>query len=139
VRGIILLLVGIIGLSWLESCSTGQDLPVVNAAIGQFHERLNSSEFDVIYAQSSLELRHMSGQPEFTQLLLAVHRKLGNFQSGSTANWNDNLGSNGHFVTLNFAAKYERGSANESFVYKVNGNSASLAGYHVSSNALLLN
>ena len=45
----------------------------------------------------------------------------------------------GHFVTVNYAATYARGAAEESFVYRIDDGHAALAGYHVNSDALILN
>jgi hypothetical protein len=53
--------------------------------------------------------------------------------------WNDNVTTGGHFVTVNYAANYARGTAQESFVYRLDGTSAVLAGYHINSTALISN
>ena len=74
---------------------------------------------------------------DFTKLLAAVHRKLGNFQSGKTANWNDNATTGGHYLTLQRTAQFERGPAQEEFVFKMDGQEAVLIGYHIASNTLI--
>jgi hypothetical protein len=129
----------LLGVGALASCSVGQDLPAANAAVGAFHQKLNAGDFAGIYDAASPDLKNLSSQADFTQLLSAVHRKLGNYQSGSAGSWNDNVNTTGHFISLTFSAKYERGSADESFVYRVDGAKLALAGYHVSSNALIVN
>lgn len=123
----------------LASCSVAQDLPAANAAVGAFHQKLNVQDFAAMYAAASPDLRNSWNYADFTQLLSAIHRKLGNYQSGGTRVWKDNVTTGGHFVSLTFSAKYERGAADESFVYRIDGAKATLAGYHISSNALIVN
>ncbi len=126
-------------MSALAGCSLGQDLPAANAAVGVFHQKLNAQDFAAMYAAASPDLRNSWNYSDFVQLLSAIHRKLGNFQSGGARTWNDNVNTSGHFVSIAFSAKYERGAADESFVYRIDGAKAALAGYHISSNALIVN
>lgn len=129
----------LVAIGGLAGCSVGQDLPAANAEIGAFHRQLNAQNLPAMYAAASPELRSAWKYDDFAQLLSAVHRKLGNFQSGSTRVWNDNVNTSGHFITLAYIAKFERGAADESFVYRIDGAKVALAGYHISSNALIVN
>ncbi len=47
--------------------------------------------------------------------------------------------TSGHYVAISYAAKYERGEAVENFVFAIADGKAGLAGYHVNSDALILN
>lgn len=84
-------------------------------------------------------MKNASTEAALTALLAAVHRKLGMFRSGKPVSWNDNYSTGGEFVTIGFVADYERGAAQESFVFRITDGAAKLAGYHVNSNALILN
>ena len=75
---------------------------------------------------------------KFIALMTAVHRKLGRYKSGTTVGWNDNLTTNGHFVTVTQSSLYERGKADEQFVFGIAGGATALAGYHVNADALIL-
>ena len=123
----------------LAGCSVGHDLPAVNAAVGVFHQELNAQDFDKIYSDAGPDFKNASSQADFTQLLSAIHRKLGNYVSGAAGGWNDNVNTSGHFVTVGFSARYEQGAAEENFVYRIDNGNALLAGYHISSNALIIN
>jgi len=106
----------------------------------EFHRAVDSSAFDGIYAGSSRDLKASASSASLIQLLSAVHRKLGDFQSGKTVNWNDNVAlGNGRFVTIVYAARYARGDATENFLYRLDGDHAALAGYHINSVALIVN
>jgi hypothetical protein len=74
---------------------------------------------------------------DFVKLLGAMHTKLGPFRSGQTTNWNDNASTNGHYVTLTRQAQFGRGPGTEEFVFRIDGDRAVLAGYHVNSNLLI--
>jgi hypothetical protein len=123
----------------LSACSIGKDLPLTTTAITTFHQQLNAGDSAGIYTASSADLKGVSTQDDFTKLLDAVHRKLGNFQSGSMTNWRDNFVTSGHFISIVYSSKYDHGAADEAFDFRIDGGKALLAGYHVSSNALIEN
>ena len=122
----------------LAGCSASKDVPSAERAVASFHSDLNAGAFDAIYAASGTDLKAAATRERFVKVLAAVHRKLGLYKTGKTAGWNDNATLNGHFVTLNVQAGYERGAATEQFVFRVSGDRTLLAGYHVNSDAMLL-
>src|SRR3954447_12870973 len=123
-------------LAALAGCSPGAEVPAAERAAASFHAQLDSGRFTAIYAQSSDEMKRTTSQPDLVRLLKAVHARLGRFRSGRTAGWNDSRTSVGRFVTLDYAATYEAGAAQENFVFRIDGGRAVLAGYHVDSKAL---
>lgn len=127
----------LLSLVGLAGCSPGTDVPIAQRAIASFHSDLNAGSFEKIYANSDPELKSATNRDEFIKILGVVHSKLGPFTSGKMLNWNDNATTGGHYVTLNYQASYQKGSAEENFVYRLNGGGASLVGYHINSNTLL--
>ena len=122
----------------LNACNAVADTKAAEEGVVSFHQELNSSQFDQIYGSTGPEFKAASTRDDFTKLLAAVHRKLGNFQSGKTANWNDNATTGGHYLTLQRTAQFERGPAQEEFVFKMEGQEAVLIGYHIASNTLII-
>ena len=122
----------------LAGCSASADMSTAEAAVPKFHEMLDAAQFDDIYAQSGDAMKSASSQADFTALLAAVHRKLGNTKSSTKAGWGVNYQTSGTWVTLNYTTVYDSGDAQEQFVFLVKDKSALLAGYHVNSNALIL-
>ena len=122
----------------LAGCSASVDMSSAEAGVPKFHEMLDAGHFDDIYAQSGDAMKSASSQADFTALLEAVHRKLGNTKSSTKAGWGVNYQTSGTWVTLNYKTTYDRGDAQEQFVFLVKDKSALLAGYHVNSNALIL-
>ena len=123
----------------LAACSMGRDVPAATAAIDRFHAALNAGRFAPTWEGAAPELKSASAEPAFLRLLDAVHRKLGAFKSGKASGFNENVSPEGTFVTIGYASAYERGQAIEQFVYRMNDGKPTLAGYHVTSDALILN
>lgn len=121
----------------LAGCSIGKDVPLAQAGIDDFHQKLNAGQFDAIYDHASPVLKATTPQTDMVRLFAAIHRKLGPFKSGSAGSWNDNVNTSGHFITIGYSAVYAGGAADESFVYRIDGGQALLAGYHVNSLALI--
>jgi hypothetical protein len=126
------------GVAVLGACSFGADVPVAEKATDEFHAQLNAGQFDAIYQNGSADLKGAAEQADMVALLGAIHRKLGAFKGGKTANWNDSVTTAGHVITLSYDAVYEQGKASEEFVYRIDSGRAALVGYHINSNQLLL-
>ncbi len=122
----------------LCGCSAANDMPLAEAAIADFHAKLNAGQFGAIYGAGSDEMKRAAKEGELVQLLAAVQRKLGPFQSGKAVGWNDQFATGGHFMTIQYAATYARGAANETFVFRIGGDRAALAGYNINSTALVV-
>jgi hypothetical protein len=124
-------------LAGLAACSRGNDVPAAERGVATFHDALDSGRYGAIYSASGDEMRRTTSAEDLTRLLEAVHGRLGRFRSGSTRSWNDSRTTSGHFVTLDYAASYERGAVAENFVFRIDDGRATLAGYHVDSRSLI--
>ncbi|MEA3061452.1 MAG: hypothetical protein QOJ94_1233 [Sphingomonadales bacterium] len=124
-------------LAGLAACSPASDVPVAERGVAAFHAALDSGRYAAIYAASSDEMKRTTSAEDFGRLLAAVHDRFGRFRAGSTRSWNDSRTTSGRFVTLDYAATYERGTAEENFVFRIDDDRAALAGYHVDSRALV--
>jgi hypothetical protein len=123
----------------LSACSIGKDVPVAEAAAVGFHQMLDVGKFADTWQNAAPELRAATPKDKWLALLDVVHRKLGKFRTAKTVGWNDNFNNGAHYIVLNQEAQYERGTAREEFVYRLNAGKAALAGYHVNSDALIFN
>jgi hypothetical protein len=123
----------------LGACTPSSDVPAAEQGIAAFHSDLNAGNLDKIYDGSGADLKTATSKERFGQILTAVHSKLGLFKNGKSVGWNDNATTGGHFVAINYEAAYQKGSAAENFVFRIDGKQAALVGYHVNSDALLLN
>ena len=128
----------LVSIAALSGCSPSADISLAEKQIPHFHELLDAGQFREIYASSSQEMKESGSENDFVALLEAVHRKLGTSKSSEEANWNINVHTSGTFVTLVYSTTYAEGKASERFTYRITGKQALLAGYHISSNALIL-
>lgn len=122
----------------LAACSMGDQTEAANWGVVHFHEMLDGQQFDAIYDQSSEDLKKVATKADMVALLAAVHRKLGNMKSTARQTWNINYNTGGTFVSAFYKTTFAEGEAQEQFVFRVEGKTAQLAGYHISSNALIL-
>ena len=119
----------------VTGCSMGQDLSVTDAAVADFHAKLNKGEFKAITDAAGPEIKN--GGTDFAGLVEALHTKLGTFKSGTRQGFNDNINNGDHLFTATYASVYSSGPATENFVYRLNSGKPVLIGYHVESAALL--
>ena len=120
----------------LQGCSR-KSRQVAEAATQELRERYSRAEFDQIYAASAPELWTQSTHDDFVKVMQGVTRKLGDYRSSTVTGWRWFAGTNGTTVTLGYRTVFEKGAADEEFVWKVHNHAAKLAGYHISSNAFL--
>lgn len=123
----------------LAGCSATADISGAEKGIVKFHRQLDAGEFDAIYDDASKDMKRATHPKQFVPVLEAVHRKLGKFKKGKVVGWNVNYTTGGNLVSLGYEAEYERGEAMENFVFRMDGKTALLAGYHINSTALIIN
>jgi hypothetical protein len=129
----------LIGLALVASgCSGLADTAAAEQAVANFHELLDGSQFEQIYTLSADEMKRATERSDFVAFLSAVHRKLGNVKSSEKQNWVVNYGPRGEFLTVTYQTTFQEGQASEQFVFRMQGHSATLAGYRINSAALIL-
>jgi len=123
----------------LMGCSVSQDMASTKDEIPKFHAALDAEKFDDIITNATADLNPATNDGTFRKILEAIHKKLGKFKSSTPVGWNDNATTGGHFVTIAVKSIYERGAADENFVFRLQDKSAKLAGYHINSAAMMIN
>ncbi len=107
-------------------------------AVSEFHERFNQGQFDAIWEASGDELKRASSRQDFTALLSAVRRKLGDVTASTGRGWNIRSSNLTTYVTLQWETTFATGKAVESFRFVVKDGRATLIGYDISSNDLIV-
>jgi hypothetical protein len=123
----------------VTGCSSGQDLNLAQAEIERFRQLMAAQQFGQIYSEASDELKKTAGEQDMVRLLTAIDRKLGPVKNAEKNGWNVNYATSGTSATLKFNTQFERGTGAETFVYRIAGGKAQLAGYNITSNALITN
>jgi hypothetical protein len=102
-----------------------------------FHQLFNAEKYSDIYSASNPKFQAATSEKKLTDLLAAVHRKLGSAESTSTVNWNVNTFNMTTRIVLVQNTKFDKGSAIETFTYIVSDPDATLLGYNISSTDLI--
>jgi hypothetical protein len=97
------------------------------------------AQFDQIYSDGADDLKKSTTEQSLTRLLDAVDRKLGTFKSAQSNGWSVNYNTSGTSVTMKFKTEFEKGSGVETFVYRITGGKALLAGYQINSADMMIN
>ncbi|MCB1025638.1 MAG: DUF4019 domain-containing protein [Acidobacteria bacterium] len=129
--GIILLFVSL-------SCSTFiEGNKLAGAAVENFHTQFNKKNFGAIYEGADDEFKKSVTEKEWTELLAAVHRKLGTVKESSSAGWKVNTTTAGTFANLNYEVEFSEGKGTEEFVFVIKDDKALLYNYRVNSPLLI--
>ena len=123
----------------LAACSATKDIDTATAAVAQFRELMAAHKFDQIYSGGADELKKSTTEQSLTRLLEAVDRKLGTFKSAQSNGWSVNYNTSGTSVTMKFKTQFEKGTGVETFVYRISGDKALLAGYQINSDDMMIN
>jgi hypothetical protein len=107
------------------------------AAVTDFHQRLDSGDFESIYSGADSDFKATETEKDFLALLGAIHRKIGNVQSTSEKSFYVNTYNLSTKVTLVYDTKFDGGDATETFVYHISGDQVSLLGYNINSLAMM--
>ena len=124
--------------SSLAACSAGQDKVTAENGVAEFRRMMDAGRYGEIYSGAAADFRQASSEQTALRFLEMVGTRLGPVRQSTQQGWNVNMGTGGHMVTLNYATEFTRGRGTESFVFRVEGERAKLAGYHVNSMDLMM-
>lgn len=121
----------------LCACSATADKAAAESGVAQFHRMLANGEYDAIYSGAANEFRQSGSRESAVRFLRTVHERLGAMRRIDQQGWRVNFVSGGNIVNMRYATEFARGRGTEDFVFRVNGGSAQLVGYHINSTDLM--
>ena len=121
----------------LLGCSASQDMDKAEAAVVRIHQQLDAGQSQAIYQAAAEEFKKSSSESDLIGFLDGVHGKLGKYKSGQRVNWKVNYGASGEIVVLDYRSDFENGEASEDFMFRIDGDTPVLLGYHVNSNVFI--
>jgi hypothetical protein len=116
----------------LVGCS-GKPRQAAQAATEKFRARWVKGAFVEIYDASEPPFRASLTRERATQFMEAVSGRLGKWQSAEAGAWSVNDGSDGKTVMLGYKSKFENGTADETFAWRIKEPEPALVGYHINS------
>jgi Protein of unknown function (DUF4019) len=109
-----------------------------DASVAAFHQKLDQAQFHDIYAASSPDFQHASPEKDITELLNAVHTKLGNVASANRTNIYMSATTGGNFVRTTYDTTFAHGKGTETFNWMLANDQLTLVGYHIESRDLIV-
>jgi hypothetical protein len=111
------------------SCSRTRD--AAEAASREFRTRVTSGAYAEIVRSAAPEFQNATTGADFATAMEAIKQRLGAWQSSEAPTGKVLAGISGRTVTLVYNSHFERGTAVEEFVWRVQHGRPALAGYHV--------
>jgi hypothetical protein len=122
---------------WLRPYDEARE--VAEAAVAAFHTRLNHGDFGAIYHAAHPDLRRITseldlGEQDFAEFLAAIQGYLG--QVESTVTQRSRVEIDVSTVTLTHETTFTAGTATETFIFRMEGDNATLRSYRIDSPTL---
>jgi hypothetical protein len=122
----------------LAGCNASVDVGEAQHAIELFHFELDQAQYGAIWKTTGSAMRGATQEGDFTQLLIAVHGKLGKVAETSQTGWNVNYNTGGTFVSVMMHTRFAHGTADENFLFRSGDKGQmQLEGYHINSMDLI--
>ena len=111
--------------------------PAAERAIVDFHKLFNEQKFVDIYSAADSALKKAASEKQLTDLLSAVHRKLGTVTGSNNQTWNVSKFNFTTRIVMIQNTQFESGKGVETFTFQISGGKAILVGYNINSNDLI--
>jgi hypothetical protein len=118
-----------------SSCATARD--AAEAATREFRARMAGRSYGEIVKSATPAFQKATTEADFSNAMTAVRERLGVWQSSEEPTWKVFAGVSAQTVTLVYSSYFERGTATEEFVWRVQAGRPALDGYHVKSSKLV--
>jgi hypothetical protein len=115
----------------LSGCSAGKDMQLAQNEVARFHTLLDGGRFAEIYATAGPELRRDASEEQWVAMLTGIHNFYGNVAEAKSVGFNVNYTNGSGRVSLVYETKFARATGKEDFVYDIDDNKITLAGYHI--------
>lgn len=131
-------LTAMLGILLLTSCGLVEGKDAAEKVVAAVHQQFNDESYSDIYLSADADFRRSTTLAAVTELLQAVHRKLGAFKSGDQTSANVFASNSITTVTLVYDSTFAEGKATEQFKFSVSGGKAFLLAYNINSPILIL-
>src|SRR5258708_9108592 len=105
-----------------------------------FHGMLDAERYSEIYSGTDELFKNATPEAQFTEILQAIHRKLGVVRSTTQTNFfsRDQAGINaGSYISLTYKTEFAQGPATESFNWRVVAGKGHLPGSNIQPSLLV--
>ena len=127
------IVIGVVVLIVLYSCgqSAYRLYRIADAGTTRVHQQLNQAQYEDIYGDATDAFRSKGSRGESLAFLEKVHQTMGDAHRAKLRGFNVNRNTSTTMVTLVYATTFDKGDANEQFVWQIQDETAKLYGYHI--------
>lgn len=112
------------------SCGLRTSRLLAEAGVKEFHALLDREQYETIYEQGDDSLRKSTSKADFVAYLQGIHSRLGNTKKTTPSGFSvDASPGQGAQVALAMETEFDRGVAQERFLWRVRGGRAVLLDY----------
>jgi hypothetical protein len=126
------------GLGVLTSCGLVEGKGAAEKVVASMHEQFNAETYSETYLTADADFRRATTLAAFTELMQAVHRKLGTFVSANQTSANVFASGSLTTVTLVSDSTFVEGKATEQYKFSISSGRAFLLAYNINSPVLIL-
>ena|ERR1700690_2008967 len=126
-------------LMWQCGSALRQGRALADPAVHEFHKKINAGRYEEICREADNSLGGIEKRDELIKFLEATHAKLGDAGVSNQLNMRVNATTFGNFVVAQYETTFARGTAVETFTWVKKSGALRLYGYHIESNALVVN
>lgn len=127
-----------IGALILSGCNPVKSTAVAEKAAVEFHALFDAEDFEKIFDTAHADFQASQPKEDTMSFLRSVRDKLGSIKSTNRTGWQANSFNLKTNVVLTFDTEFENGKAIETFTYRIADGNATLVGWYVNSNALVI-
>jgi hypothetical protein len=123
----------------LASCGqSAVDTGAAEGGVTRFRRQMDARRFHEIYANATPEFRQSGSEATLVRFLDRISTRLGRVLEATRQGWRVTTNTSGTYVSLTYATTFHHGRGNEEFVFRMDGQQALLAGYHINSMDLVI-
>jgi len=128
-------LLAIVGgvLVWRVGNSTYRNYQLASAATDHFHQQLNAGAYDEIYENATEEFRRSAKREDLDHLFGNIREKMGSARKPTATGFHVNWRNGILWIDQSFSTQFEKGTAQEYFVWKIQQDQPRLYNYRIDS------
>ena len=118
---------------WKAGKATYHNYQIASEAADHFHQQLNAGNYSQIYGDATEEFRRSASREDLNKFFDKIRDKMGAAGKPSAAGFHVNWRNGVVWVDQTYNTQFERGQAQEVFVWKIEQNQPRLYRYRVDS------
>jgi len=130
------LFLSLLGMMVLSTGCSQVLLPSARSAVEMFHLQLDTGNYDRIYEDADPAFQALGPESSAAHLFSVVHQRLGKVQASDMVGYQIQAGLTEIRVIMRYRSVFDRGTAQEDFIWNLLGSHARLVSYSIDSGGM---